>query len=79
MNLPPKALSALVNIRKELLSKSVMITSTPVRIPMVVVPSGPIVPGTEANVMITRGHSHVMRHARSRGMVIQHMYQRGQM
>src|ERR1700675_945772 len=72
MNLPPKALHALLDIKKELLSKSVMITSTQVRVPVLIVPS-------KADVMITRKPSHVMRHARVCGRAVQQMYQRGEL
>jgi hypothetical protein len=66
MTLPPKALSVLIDIKRELLAQSV--TLLPV----------PPVPD-KANVMITRKHSHVMRHARDRGRAVQRMYQRGEL
>jgi hypothetical protein len=68
MTLPPKALSILIDIKKGLLSQSVMIT------PVSVLP----VP-TKTSVMITRKPTQVMRHARNRGWAVQRMYQRGEL
>ncbi len=67
MTLPPKALSVLVDIKKELLSQSVMITPAPV----LPVP-------TRTDVMITRRPTQVMRHARVRNRAFQRMCQRGE-
>jgi hypothetical protein len=42
MTLPPKALCVLVDIKKELLLRSVMITSTQVKIPQIVCKSNQV-------------------------------------
>lgn len=67
MTLPPKALSVLVDIKKELLSQSVMITSA------LVLPEP-----SRKNVMITRRPTQVMRHARVRNRAFQTMCRRGE-
>ena len=76
MTLPPKALSVLVDIKKELLSQSVMIIPALPNVPVLPVLSVPSV-RTEtphrAGVMITR-----MRHARVRNRAFQIMCQRGE-
>ena len=82
MNLPPKALHALLDIKKELLSKSVMITSGPTsNISTSSIPSTPSTasPLNRPDVMITRKSTQVMRHARNRGWAVQRMYQRGEL
>ena len=82
MNLPPKALHALLDIKKELLSKSVMITSATSNISTSGTPSTPSTPvntSLKADVMITRKSTQVMRHARNRGWAVQQMYQRGEL
>jgi hypothetical protein len=75
MNLPPKAIHALLDIKKELLSKSVMITSDPSTELVRLVPNIP----KRSDVMITRKSTQVMRHARNRGWAVQRMYQRGEL
>ena len=66
MTLPPKALSALVDIKRDLLAHSVLL------LPVPPVPN-------RSNVIITRKHSHQMRHARVKGPAVQRMYQRGEL
>jgi hypothetical protein len=71
MTLPPKAIGVLIDIKKELLSQSVMITSDS---------QVPVVPVLDrSNVMITRRPTQFMRHARVRGFAVQRMYQRGEL
>jgi hypothetical protein len=79
MNLSPKSIQMLIDIKKELLSKSVMITPElpPVSVLPVLSVQAAIAP--RSGVMITSKSTQVMRHARVRGRAVQQMYQRGEL
>jgi len=81
-SLSPKSIQILVDIKKELLSKSVMITSATSNISTSGTPSTLSTPAKmplKADVMITHKSTQVMRHARTRGWAVQRIYQRGEL